>query len=892
MSLPDDPLQRALDEVERLKRENSRLAELLDMAQEFGRLGAWERDPKTLEGRWDDHVFRFFGFAPGSTPHFAEAAARVHPDDRLDSYFRDSLAHPGSYSQRYRIQRPDGTTAHMHSQWRVIAGADGRPERVIGVMLDDTEARELALRAQTERMQLGMALSLSGIGLWRYDIDRQRIFHDQQVLNLLGRHFEPNGVPLQEVRGWIHPDDVAEVREALERTLAEGGPIDTQTRYRHAKGHWVTMQTRRVLERDASGRPMAVVGVGMDVSEQQRRTQQALQLARRLDAAAEAANVGLWSSPLDGRAPEWNAQMFRLLGLDPSRGAMRLGDSLRQLAHVEDRDRVATQALAWMRGSGDSELELTTRIVRSDGSLRWIEVRSRREPDADGAERAFGVMLDVTAQREALERLREANERITLALDAAEMGTWAHDVTLAQDDWDARMFRLRGLDPAAQVPAEQERLALVLPEDHAALQAASLPFIESAEPLAYEFRIRRADDGRVRTLASRSIALTDAQGRVTRRIGVNWDVTDARNIERVQRERELALRESRTQQALFARVSHELRTPLNAVLGFTQLLQAGGEQMSAEQRRERLAQIRGAGETLLATVNDVLALGANTGEAVTVERVVLAAAVEQALAPLAATAAAHGVRLERGLLEGAASADPRRLQQVLTQLLGNAIKFTRRDGRVRIEARLEGREAVVAIDDEGPGIEPARVERLFDPRWGAAGHPGLGLAIAQALAQRMGGAIELAASSASGSRFELRLARADAPGPDGSAAPTVLYIEDNDVNMLIVRELLAQRPHLAFHGAPDGESGLQRALALRPALVLIDMQLPGIDGMEVMRRLRADPATAGSTCIALSANAMPEDRQRALAAGFDAYWTKPIDLTAFLKELDRRLPKA
>jgi CheY-like chemotaxis protein len=123
-----------------------------------------------------------------------------------------------------------------------------------------------------------------------------------------------------------------------------------------------------------------------------------------------------------------------------------------------------------------------------------------------------------------------------------------------------------------------------------------------------------------------------------------------------------------------------------------------------------------------------------------------------------------------------------------------------------------------------------------------------------------------------------------------TAGACVLYIEDNEVNMLIVRELLAQRPHLVFRGAPDGESGVQRARELRPQLVLIDMQLPGIDGMEVMRRLRADPATARSTLIALSANAMPEDARQAMAAGFDAYWTKPIDLGEFLKELDVRLP--
>jgi CheY-like chemotaxis protein len=119
----------------------------------------------------------------------------------------------------------------------------------------------------------------------------------------------------------------------------------------------------------------------------------------------------------------------------------------------------------------------------------------------------------------------------------------------------------------------------------------------------------------------------------------------------------------------------------------------------------------------------------------------------------------------------------------------------------------------------------------------------------------------------------------------------VLYIEDNEVNMMIVRELLAQRPDIAFEGAADGASGIERTRALRPALVLVDMQLPDVDGLAVLRRLRADPSTAQVPCVALSANAMPEDVQRARTAGFDDYWTKPIDLSDFLKALDRWVPK-
>ena len=894
---PDDPLAQARAEVARLRAENARLSELLDMAQEFGRLGVWERDARTLEGRWDTHVFRFFGYdaAAGVTPNFTEAVKRIHPDDRVDRAFLDSLKRPGAHAQRYRILRPDGTMRLLHSQWRVIAGADGRAERVIGVMLDDTEAYELTQEAATAAAQLELALSLSGIGLWRYDFASGRVHYDVRAQTILSRTMGPEGVPLQTERGWIHPDDLAEVKTAFDEAVATDGPVDTQTRYRHADGSWRALLTRRVVQRDPAGRPTMMVGVGLDVTEQQRRTMDALQIARRLDEAAEAVRIGLWSGALDGSPPQWNARMHTLLGHDPAEGPLLVGEAMRRYVHAQDLERVAALVLAWARGPLGQAMDIEMRIVRGDGAMRWMQVRGRQEMDADGVRRAFGVLLDVTEQREALERLRAANERVRLALSSVDMGTWTHDALTGEDEWDDQMFRLRGLEPASRTPDAAQRLEMVLPEDRAAMIAASSPLLTSTDPLGYEFRIVRPD-GQVRTIASRSIAVLDDAGRVRQRIGVNWDVTEARLLERAQRERELALRESRAKTALFSRVSHELRTPLNAVLGFTQLMLA--QDGDTQQRRRWLQQIQTAGQGLLALIEGVLDLNEQADEAVPAPAHVLrlTPAIDRALAPLAPAIAARDLVLQRDDDAIAVLAQERRLQQVLAQLIGNAVKFNRPGGALRIAARAEGDEAVVTIADEGPGIPSAMVQRLFEPFSGAPSGRGIGLAIAQATSLRLGGRIELARTGAQGSVFELRLPLARPPSsPIGADAasprPTVLYIEDNEVNMMIVRELLAQRPDIAFEGAADGASGIERTRALRPALVLVDMQLPDVDGLAVLRRLRADPSTAQVPCVALSANAMPEDVQRARAAGFDDYWTKPIDLGDFLKALDRWVPK-
>jgi PAS domain S-box-containing protein len=750
-------------------------------------------------------------------------------------------------------------------------------------------------RHHEESQRIELALALSGIGLWRYELRSGLLFHDRRAGEIVGREPRVEGMPLHEVRARVHPDDVAVLHAAMESTLAQGGPVDTQTRYQHSDGSWRTVLTRRMLLRDAGGEPATVQGVALDVTDQQRRTTEALQLARRLELAADAARVGLWSGPLrDGQRPEWNAHMYVLLARDPARGPLTVGEALRDYALPEDRDRIAAAALAWGRGEGGVRLEFEMRVRRDDDERRWVQIRAYREVDNDGALRVHGIMLDVTEQRDVLQRLREANERTSLALSAVDMGTWSHDVASGRDDWDEQMFRLRGLTPGIAVPNREQRLALVLPEDRAQTDLMSMPFTTNAGPLAYEFRIRRVDDGAVRTLASRSIALTDGTGRVTRRIGVNWDVTEIRSLERMQREREFALRESRSKSALFARISHELRTPLNAVLGLTQLLQAEDAQATPESRRRRLAQVHDAGQALLRLVDNALDLGRHTEsqrEMLSVP-VPLGAAVDQALLALAPALTAHRVQVDRGDLTPVVSADAAWLQRVLSQLVGNAIKFSRPGGVVRLSARVAGREAVLVVEDSGLGIDPERARRLFEPFDGAAGSEpaGIGRAIGQALAQRRGGRIELASTGAQGSRFELRLPLADAaPAPPADAAaraPCLLYIEDNDVNMLIVRELLRQRPRVAFHGAPDGATGVRAARQLQPSLILIDMQLPDIDGTEVLRRLRADPATAATPCIALSANAMPEDMASARAAGFDDYWTKPIDLAAFLRAVD------
>jgi CheY-like chemotaxis protein len=277
------------------------------------------------------------------------------------------------------------------------------------------------------------------------------------------------------------------------------------------------------------------------------------------------------------------------------------------------------------------------------------------------------------------------------------------------------------------------------------------------------------------------------------------------------------------------------------------------------------------------------------------------------LAPLAERSS---IQLRVEASGGWVTADAQRLRQIVVNLASDAIKYGSPGGTVWLRSRPDPGEAetgaaapgwYLCVCDDGRGLTATEREHLADSydrldRAPEPGHAaGVGLTIVRRLAEFMGGRLDVVSAGGPGSEFRVWLPRAAAPEPpkpapadaDGATRLTIHYIEDNPVNVILVKELVAMRPEVGLVCSVDGESGVEQALADRPDVVLIDMQLPDIDGYEVLKRLRAAPDLAGSSMIALSANGMSDDIARAKEAGFDDYWTKPIDFRRFLSALDK-----
>jgi len=382
---------------------------------------------------------------------------------------------------------------------------------------------------------------------------------------------------------------------------------------------------------------------------------------------------------------------------------------------------------------------------------------------------------------------------------------------------------------------------------------------------------------------------------------------EARTAEMAQA-RDEAQRASLAKSEFLSRMSHELRTPLNAILGFGQLLEM---QLQGQSGAGRVREIMTAGRHLLALINDVLDLaGIESGRIeVALSPQPLLPLARQALALVAPQAMGRRLRLSGPTLAAAAAgrqpwvrAEGRRLQQVLLNLLGNAVKYVPENGSIGVTIEPDGDAWRLWVVDDGPGLNPEQQARLFTAfdRLGAEAGPvegtGIGLALSARLMALMHGQIGVESTPGRGCRFWIRLPGVEAPADAAGEPPDeavgeaqgveVLAIEDNPVNLALIQAMVAQRPHIRLASAESPAEGLALARRRQPALILLDLHLPGMSGFEVFEQLRQHPATQGIPVVAVTASAMPADRARAEAAGFADYVTKPVDLGRLLAVLD------
>ena len=435
--------------------------------------------------------------------------------------------------------------------------------------------------------------------------------------------------------------------------------------------------------------------------------------------------------------------------------------------------------------------------------------------------------------------------------------------------------------------------------------------LASGAPYEMEVRVKRQTDDTWRWHVDRASPVKDAEGRVVKWVGTVTDIEDQK------RALTAADRANRAKSEFLSSMSHELRSPLNAILGFAQLMASESPPPTASQQAS-IDQILRAGWHLLALINEVLDLAKIESGQVSIspEPVSLSDILRECESMIEPQARQRGIVASFPAVEPLCHvrADRIRFKQILINLLSNAIKYNRRPGSVTVAydaARVPDR-VRISVRDTGAGLSPEQMSQLFQPfnrlgqDAGTEEGTGIGLVVAKRLTELMGGAMGVESTAGAGSVFWIELDAAPAPvmaptagashAAPASAAPesgalaeapvhTVLYIEDNPANLKLVEQLLARRPDIRMLSAMTGQLGVELASSELPQVIVMDINLPDISGVEALGILRKNPATAQIPVLALSANAMPRDVEKGLKAGFFRYLTKPIKIDRFMDAL-------
>jgi signal transduction histidine kinase len=372
---------------------------------------------------------------------------------------------------------------------------------------------------------------------------------------------------------------------------------------------------------------------------------------------------------------------------------------------------------------------------------------------------------------------------------------------------------------------------------------------------------------------------------------------------------------NRAKSEFLANVSHELRTPLNAIIGFSDLLRDRNVGRLNEQQDEFIRDIHESGEHLLRLINGILDLTKIEAGKMEVhrEKFEVAGAARDAVAMVRPQAALKGLRVGVDTKDVAALVllDPGMFRQILLNLLSNAVKFTPSGGEVQVVVRREESDLILRVEDTGIGISAEDLKKVFDEFYQVDGSysrtysgTGLGLALVRKMIQMLDGDLEVDSAPGEGTRFKIRFPGAvleeapqipkakPVPAADRpvSNASTILVVEDNAVNRKLARNVLRSRGYRVLE-ATTGEEALKMLRRQRPDLVLMDLQLPGMDGLEVTRQIKRDPAISDLPVVALTAHVQEADERRALDAGCVGYITKPIRLAQFPKQVESYLEK-
>jgi PAS domain S-box-containing protein len=702
-------------------------------------------------------------------------------------------------------------------------------------------------------------------------------------------------------RDWVayHPN--GQVYQSHEYPIARAlrGEVvqDLEALYERGDGSWKGwMRVSTAPVRDAGGKVIGAVGIVTNIDEEKRAREALRQSQERLNLAQKAARIGSFEWDIQTNTIIWSEEIEALHGLSPG-GFGGNCDAWAERVHPEDLPR-AKQDL--QRALADGEYRSEKRVVWPDGSVHWLQAKGKVYYDEAGQpQRLFGVNIDVTERKRADEELRASEQRLGIALAAAQMGSWHRDWRDNEMICSAACKANFGRSPTATFIYD-ELFETIHPDDRARVRAALEQAAQNHEEFQEECRVIWPD-GSSHWISFCGRVTYGLDGQPLYSDGVTLDITERKNLEESLRRKTESLQEAdRRKDEFLATLAHELRNPLAPIRNNIQILAKRGDdpavvaQASEAMNRQVQQMVR--------LVDDLLEVSRIGQGKISLQKapVALPEVVTTAVETSRPLIEAHCHKLTVSLPERQVrvEADAARLAQVLANLLNNAAKYTKDGGRIDLIAERVNEEAVLRVRDNGIGIAPEMLPQVFEMFAQAEcatdrsqGGLGIGLTLVRRLVEMHGGKIEAySAGLGKGSEFLVRLPaltetlaeptqkRAeDFPAKAANGSWRILIVEDN-VDSAESMAILLRLDGYEVHIAHNGLVALEEAQTFQPDVTLLDLNLPEMDGYEVARRLRLEPALADMTLVAMTGYGQEEDRWRTQEAGFHFHFVKPVDL--------------
>lgn len=925
----------------------------LQESARVAKLGAWELDLVAQKLNWSWTTKVIHEVPPDFEPELG-SALEFYPEgemrDRITQLVERAIQTGEPFDEELQIRGFCGRLKWVRSIGQAEM-LDGHCIRLYGILQDIDDERKL--REKSEQNASLLASIIDGateFGMIAMDKAGMITAFNAGAERMLG--YQAKEVVGQATPAIIHlpselerrasqlTDEFGETVEGFEtlvKVAYQRGSERREWTFVAKSGNHVPVSLVITPLRGALGEHIGYLGISQDLTLQKRAESDLHESDARFRKAFEHSGIGMALVSLEGRWLQVNQSLIEMLGYEEE---TLLGMSFKDITHPDDMDSdslLYQEMISGKRVSGSIE----KRYFDAQGEALWVrlDVSLVRGPDRSPLY-FLSQIVNISEGKIFNRQIKETNERLALAVRAGGVGIWDFDVVTGTLIWDEQMFPLYGVDSKTfKGGGCDDWRGALHPEDFDEAVAKIEAAIAGTGEFDTEFRIIRADNGDVRHLRALASVERDDEGNAVRLVGTNWDVT----AQVVQKQALVTMAEdakqaSQAKSQFLANMSHEIRTPINGVIGMTALL-LDSPGLSSEQRMQANV-IKSSGESLLALINDILDF--SKVEAGKLDLEILEFDLRETLEDLNSLLAQRARDKKLALICSAdaevpdhVEGDPGRLRQILLNLAGNAIKFTEA-GEVKVAVALASKDENDAtlrftVTDTGIGISEDQLRNLFNEFTQADssttrlyGGTGLGLAISKQLVKLMSGEIGVSSELGKGSEFwftakfpyreakhkygdeeQLKESESGASAISDSIfndvaaerfegrAGRILVAEDNIVNQMVVRGIL-EKFGLHADTVANGAEALEALSQIAYDLVLMDVQMPQMDGLEASRRIRAGESgelIKEVPIVALTAHARPEDRSECLQAGMTDYLSKPLVPKVLFRLLDRLLPQ-